>query len=96
MIEELNEDEEYGNDKLKCEEYLLSHVTVDQFPYICLRLPDVIGPYDRSGRFWAYMKWIEDNQKNPIHINKYSDLRLLSLVYSKDVIKLIQGFMSKL
>ena len=61
MIEEFNNNEEYGNDKLKCEEYLISHVDPKIFKYICLRLPDVIGPYDRSGRFWAYIKWIQDN-----------------------------------
>lgn len=93
MIEELNEDEEYGNDKLMCEEYLLSHVDLNDFPYICLRLPDVIGPYDRSGRFWAYMKWIQENEKNPIHINKYSDLRLISLVFSLDVVGLLMSIL---
>ena len=53
----MNDSEEYGNDKLRCEEYLKSHNF--DIKYICLRLPDVIGPYDRSGRFWAYMKWIK-------------------------------------
>ena len=48
------EDEDYGHDKVKCDEYLKSHAadTRDGFPYICLRLPDVIGPMDSTGRFW--------------------------------------------
>lgn len=96
MIEELNDDEEYGNDKLKCEEYLISHVNLEEFPYVCLRLPDVIGPFDRSGRFWAYMKWIAENQKSPVHINKYSNLRLLSLVYSQDVINLLMQLLERI
>jgi len=24
-------------------------------PAICLRLPDVIGPYDNTDRFWCYL-----------------------------------------
>lgn len=89
LIDELNENEEYGNDKLLCEEYLISHVSLQDFPYICLRLPDVIGPYDRSARFWSYMKWIQVHDKHPIHINKYTDLRLISLVYVDDVVQVV-------
>lgn len=63
--------------------------------YICLRLPDVIGPFDRSGRFWAYMKWIKEANEHPIHVNKYSDLRLLSLVYAEDVISLIISLLGR-
>ena len=89
LIEELNDNEEYGNDKLKCEEYLKSHVDGSDFNYICLRLPDVIGPYDTSTRFWAYMMWIKNCEEFPIHVNKYFQLRYLSFVYSKDVSKLL-------
>lgn len=89
LIEELNDDEEYGNDKLKCEEYLKSHVKSSDFKYICLRLPDVIGPYDTSGRFWAYMMWIKSCEEYPIHVNKYFQLRYLSFVFSKDVSRLL-------
>lgn len=58
-------------------------------------MPDVIGPYDRSGRFWAYMMWIKNNTEHAIHVNKFSDLRRISLVYSKDVVKLIISFLEK-
>lgn len=96
LIEELNEDEEYGNDKLKCEEYLKSHVSESDFNYICLRLPDVIGPYDTSGRFWAYMMWIKSCEEFPIHVNKYFQLRYLSFVYSKDISRLLVDVLNKL
>ena len=91
IIEELNKNEDYGNDKLKCEEYLRSHINENDFNYICLRLPDVIGPYDTSGRFWAYMLWIKNAIECPIHVNKYFKLRYLSFVYSEDVCKLLMG-----
>jgi len=53
-------EDEYANDKLKCEEYLKSHIKEKDFNYLCLRFPDIIGPYDRSGRFWAYILWIQN------------------------------------
>lgn len=96
LIEELNEGEEYGNDKLKCEEYLKSHVQDGDFRYICLRLPDVIGPFDRSGRFWAYMLWLKASRETPVHMNKYSDLRLMSFVFSEDVCKVVLGVLEVL
>ena len=61
-IRKLAEDEDYGHDKLRCEEYLRSHVSEIEsgFPFICLRLPDVIGPYDSTGRLFAYYLWLRN------------------------------------
>lgn len=36
MVEELNDEEEYRNDMLKCEAYLISHVNLEEFPYVSL------------------------------------------------------------
>jgi len=44
---------------LKCEEFLKNFADKSKIPYIVLRLPDVIGPFDDTSRFWALMKWIE-------------------------------------
>ena len=33
-----------------------------------LRLPDVIGPYDDTGRFWAYIEWIKNSKEFPIEL----------------------------
>jgi nucleoside-diphosphate-sugar epimerase len=52
----LKKEEEYGHDKLKCEECLSLYGP--EFPYVILRFPDIIGAYDDTGRFWAYVKWI--------------------------------------
>jgi len=100
-IKKLAEDEDYGHDKLKCEEYLRSHVQdLDKgnkfnflgfvlknigFPFVCLRLPDVIGPYDSTCRLWAYVMWIKEMNSKPIHTQPDSRRDKLSFVYSKDV-----------
>ena len=93
-VKKLNSDDDYGNDKLKCEEYLLSHVQ-HQFQYVSLRLPDVIGPYDSSGRFWGYQKWVKVCKQFPVHFNKHTEQRKLSLVFSEDVVTLIMQMLAK-
>jgi nucleoside-diphosphate-sugar epimerase len=60
-IKKIAKREEYGHDKLKCEEYLRSHSSSNDymsFPFVVLRLPDVIGPYDSTSRLWAYIRWL--------------------------------------
>ncbi len=96
LVKELNHEDQYANDKLRCEEYLLSHSHEIKFKYLCLRLPDVFGPYDRSGRFWAYILWIKSSKKYPIHINKFTDLRLMSFAYSLDVVKFFFYILNKI
>ena len=39
------------NINCRCEEYLECQ-SKNGIPYICLRLPDVIGPRDSTNRFW--------------------------------------------
>lgn len=96
LIEELNEQDEYGNDKLRCEEYLRSHEHELGFPYINLRLPDVIGPYDSSGRFWAYLIWLKNNKEHPIHLNKNFEIRNLSFVFSHDVSRILLHILDRI
>lgn len=85
-IKKLAKEEEYGHNKLRCEEYLKSHVyETKSLPYIILRLPDVIGPYDLSYRYWKYLLWLQKNETWPIHTQAMSDTRKLSFVFSEDV-----------
>lgn len=81
----------YGHNKLRAEEYLRSHCSdlEEGFPFICLRLPDVIGPYDGTVRYWAYMKWLKFMQWWPIHFEPVHEVRPLSFVSSEDVTTLI-------
>lgn len=97
-IDKLEKSEYYGHDKLRCEEYLASHQKTLQnpFAYICLRQPDVIGPFDGTSRFWAYIKWIKHNKHFPIHIDDESLTNKLSFVFSQDVISLIHDIAKKL
>lgn len=62
---------------------------------MCLRLPDVIGPYDSTCRFWAYVMWISDMKKKPIHTQPDSRNDKLSFVFSEDVSDLCVNMLSK-
>lgn len=85
-IAKLSKDDPYGHDKLRCEEYLRTHVLKNrELSYMIFRLPDVIGPYDSSNRYWNYLMWIQKMNKWPIHAQDLSDTRKLSFVFSEDV-----------
>lgn len=88
----------YGHNKLRAEEYLRSHCLDHHkgFPFVCLRLPDVIGPYDGTVRYWAYLKWFEYMKWWPVHFEDIHKVRPLSLVASEDVAALITGFVDKI
>lgn len=85
------EDEEYGHDKLRCEEYLRSHAaSLEQgLPFVCLRLPDVLGPFDSTARYWSYVLWLRKMAEWPVHSKHESRTKPLSFVFSEDVVALL-------
>ena len=64
---------------MKCELYLRRKCTI---PFVCLRLPDVIGAYDNTNRLWATMKWMQWSDQNPMHITPEDEFTMLSFVDS--------------
>jgi nucleoside-diphosphate-sugar epimerase len=91
---------------LKCEEYMNKIDDKSAFPFICLRLPDVLGPFDDSHRFWAYMLWIKYFPDHPIEmvqglysINYKEEedvLHKMSFVFSYDVADFIISIFQKI
>lgn len=77
-----NRRDSYGNGKLEVEEALKA----TNKPVFCLRLPDVIGPYDDTGRLWAYWYWIQTNVPIPVG----DGTQRVSFVFSEDVADLIR------
>ncbi|CAD8164639.1 unnamed protein product [Paramecium pentaurelia] len=88
--------ESYGHNKLKCEEFLKNYVIEGSFRYVILRLPDVIGPFDDSGRFFALVKWLKQNDKYPIQVDQVVQSEQISLVYSTDVVNCIKYFIQNI
>ncbi|EAR95790.2 NAD-dependent epimerase/dehydratase (macronuclear) [Tetrahymena thermophila SB210] len=82
---EYKKDDDYAHHKLKCEEFLYNYVEKEELPFVILRLPDVIGPFDDTGRFWAYMKWITEFNKNTLYMDDEANNLKMSFVYSQDV-----------
>ena len=46
--------DEYGHAKLGGEEVLVKQQAAGGFPWVSLRLADVIGPRDTTDRWWVY------------------------------------------
>ena len=63
-------------------------------PYINLRLPDVLGPFDNTNRYWCLLEWIKQSKKHPLEVNAKDKLSKLSFVYSKDVAQLIHNLIA--
>ncbi|KAK3751555.1 hypothetical protein QZH41_006079 [Actinostola sp. cb2023] len=88
---QLRKTETYGHEKLACEEVLRKQRKSGGFPYVALRLPDVIGPRDGSFRFWTYQLWINTHdtigEKVPLPMG-VADLKF-SLVHVEDVAKIV-------
>jgi len=75
----------YGKSKLMAENYIINSL---QYPYTILRLSTVYGPHDRETlRFFQYVKWGVFPMPNG---EKY-----LSIIYVKDVVKLILMLLEK-
>lgn len=58
-------------------------------PFVSIRLPDVLGPYDNTNRYWCLLEWIKQSHKYPLEINARDKTSKLSFVYSKDVAELV-------
>lgn len=89
---QLKREEGYAHDKLACEEVLEEQRKSSGFPYVALRLPDVIGPRDNSFRFWTYQLWIRIHKdiKHPVHMpSSVSDTKF-SLIHVEDAAKAIE------
>eukprot|EP01100_Stratorugosa_tubuloviscum_P011420 TRINITY_DN5090_c2_g1_i1.p1 TRINITY_DN5090_c2_g1~~TRINITY_DN5090_c2_g1_i1.p1 ORF type:complete len:396 (-),score=151.64 TRINITY_DN5090_c2_g1_i1:60-1247(-) len=90
----------YGHKKMKCEEFLIQTFQQIQFPYTSLRLPDVIGPYDGTDRFWKYQLWLRVSRLvdsngsficDPVDVTLDAITKPLSFVISNDVITAIHA-----
>eukprot|EP00347_Sterkiella_histriomuscorum_P021610 403333379 len=84
----------YGFKKLQAETYLFQQSKLLNFRALALRLPDVLGPYDETQRFWSLLIWLLNADKCPVHIDDLAKTQKLSFVFSKDVVKIITGILN--
>ncbi|XP_013789315.1 uncharacterized protein LOC106473181 [Limulus polyphemus] len=89
--ERLNSLDPYGHSKLAGEEILRKQRDEGGFPFIFLRLPDVIGPRDTTKRWWTYQLWLQlvNSTGRPILIPEKVMSITSSLVFVKDVAKIM-------
>ena len=83
--------DEYGHDKLMAEQALMRRAGSNQSLFV-LRLPDVIGEFDDTGRFWSYKLWIESGV--PLHIPPGASQKL-AFVYAGDVVRFTIGLIER-
>ncbi|GAB6026910.1 hypothetical protein CHUAL_013555 [Chamberlinius hualienensis] len=89
LKERLQEKDPYGHDKLSCEEALSAQRKQNGFPYVILRLPDVLGARDTTNRYWLYQIWLQNYQHIQLPFKfsyKMAQLRT-SFVWIQDVVR---------
>ena len=73
---ELQRKDSYGHDKLAGEEALRKALTTFHGPtHMSLRLPDVLGARDNTGRFFQYLLWLRlaaDGEVKPSYNTLYT------------------------
>jgi len=94
---------EYGGGKLEAEKYL--HTTCKEigFPFVALRLPDVIGPYDNQTGFLGLRRRVLKRKKIGLRIGNCCShegcsgrTHRVSIVFAADVARLIHSIIEQL
>ena len=96
--EQLNKGDDYGHEKLECEETLRLSFNDSSLPFVCFRLPDVMGPRDGTERWFQCQLWITAlGRAVPnmvVFLQKALQEKSICMVYSKDVARLIVRIVS--
>lgn len=78
--------DDYGLAKWEVEQALKAQAAVRWF---ALRLPDVVGPHENTGRLWSYLMWLAVSDTHPVYVSPRTDTQQLSFVCSLDVAALV-------
>ncbi|CDW87009.1 nad dependent [Stylonychia lemnae] len=89
QLKQLKKQDSYGFKKLLAENYIFEQSQKLQFKVLSFRLPDVIGPFDESHRFWQQILWCQNSEKYPLQIDNNAKNIKISFVLSIDVVTII-------
>ena len=84
--------DKYGYQKLLTERSLFKRSPSGQ-NLLCLRLPDVIGEFDDTHRFWGCVLWIKSGME--MFLDSEADSLPLAFVYSADVVVVISNILKR-
>jgi len=82
----------YGHYKLACEEALGYYRRKEGgFPWVALRLADVVGPRDTTNRWWTYQLWVAfyPEIQRPVYMPAHIADKVESLTYVEDVAEVV-------
>lgn len=108
----LRKADSYGEGKLLAEEALAAGLAEDSSAgrAVCLRLPDVIGPFDDTMRLWAFWHWLQAGPDNPPQVHVTPDnqatkrrrteapppaLTPMAFVFSRDVARFMVNLVAR-
>ncbi|XP_077865649.1 uncharacterized protein LOC144352600 [Saccoglossus kowalevskii] len=95
LRDQLNSMDNYGHEKLLGEEVLQDQQKAGGFPFVFLRLPDVVGPRDNTYRWWFYQLWLQtfDVIRKPVYVPRKISEKFLSFIDVQDVGEVVAEIM---
>ncbi|KEP66759.1 UNVERIFIED_CONTAM: NAD dependent epimerase/dehydratase family protein [Hammondia hammondi] len=81
----LKKKDTYGHNKFAVEEILRKETHATGRPVACLRLADVIGPFDDTDRFWTYFLWTQVAGQHPVLVDPSGATQRMNLTFVEDV-----------
>lgn len=94
---ELKSKNERGDSALECEEELMKQYNSGGFPFVVLRLANVIGPKENSVRYWLLHLWVRAHiaLTMPMHLDESLLQTPISMSYTADVAQAVVKVIAK-
>eukprot|EP00933_Yihiella_yeosuensis_P040942 TRINITY_DN35359_c0_g1_i1.p1 TRINITY_DN35359_c0_g1~~TRINITY_DN35359_c0_g1_i1.p1 ORF type:complete len:449 (-),score=79.37 TRINITY_DN35359_c0_g1_i1:70-1416(-) len=86
-----------GDDAFECEEELEKKFNAGGFPYVSLRLANVLGPKENSLRYWLLHLWVKANLPltMPLHLDTSMLETPISITYTPDIAQAVVRVIAK-
>eukprot|EP00927_Polykrikos_kofoidii_P061673 TRINITY_DN56506_c0_g1_i1.p1 TRINITY_DN56506_c0_g1~~TRINITY_DN56506_c0_g1_i1.p1 ORF type:complete len:469 (+),score=61.15 TRINITY_DN56506_c0_g1_i1:152-1558(+) len=93
---QLKEKNVRGNKALECEEELTKQYEAGGFPYVTLRLGNVVGPKENTIRYWLIHLWLRAHiaLTMPMHLDVTLLETPISMTYTLDVARAVESVIS--
>lgn len=94
---ELKGKSKYGDQALECEEELDAQFNSGGFPYVSLRIANVMGPKENTIRYWLLHLWLRAHLPltMPMHLDTTMADTPISVTYTPDIAQAVERAISR-
>lgn len=94
---ELKGKSKYGDQVLECEETLSTQFNSGGFPYVALRIANVMGPKENTIRYWLLHLWLRAHLPltMPMHLDTSMLETVFSVTFTPDIAQAVERAISR-